>query len=114
LVLIRLRAVLLLVLVRCWFFLRLLLGLLVLALLVRWFCVRLLVCALLLPVVAVCWSLFLPALVRLVSVPVVRSGVVALARGVLRLWLLVWGGVSRSGFLLVLFLRLGLVSRGRL
>jgi hypothetical protein len=105
--------VLLLVLVLCWFFRLLPPGLLVLVRWVRWLYVQLLVFVLLLAAVVVCWSLFLPVLVLLMSVLVVRSGVVALVRGVLRLWLLVWGGVSLSGFILVLFLRLGLVFPGR-
>jgi hypothetical protein len=105
--------VLLLVLVPCSFFLRLPPGLLVLVRWVGWLCVRLLVFVLLLAAVVVCWSLFRPVLVLLVSIPVVRFVGTVRVHGVLRLWLLVWGGVSRSGFLLVLFLRLGLVFPGR-
>jgi hypothetical protein len=96
------------------FFLRLLLVLLVLVRWGRWFCVRRRVCGLLLPVVVVCWWLFRLVLVRLGCVRPGRFVVVALGRGVLLLWLLVWGGVSWSGFLLVSCLRLGLVSGGRL
>jgi hypothetical protein len=106
--------VLLLVLVRCSFFLRLPPGLLVLVRWGRWLCVRLLVFVLLLAAVVVCCWCCPPALVLLVSVLVVRFVGAVRVRGVRRLWLLVWGGVSRSGFLLVLFLRLGLVFPGLL
>jgi hypothetical protein len=104
----------LLVLAPCWFSLRLLLGLLVLVRWVRWCCGRLLVFVLLLPALVVCLLLFRLARVRLVFVPVVRFVVVGRVRGVLRLWLLVWGGVLWFGFLLVSCLRLGLVFPGLL
>ena len=103
--------VLLLVLVPCSFFLRL--GLLMLVRWVRWLCAQLLVFVLLLAAV-VCWSLFLPVLVLLVSVLVVRFVGAVRVRGVRRPWLLVWGGVSLSGCLPVSFLRLGLVFPGLL
>jgi hypothetical protein len=106
--------VLLLVLVPCSFFLRLPPGLLVLVRWVRWLCARLLVFVLLLAAVVACWSLFLPGLVLLVSVPVVRFVGAVRVRGVRRPWLLVWGGVSLSGCLPVSFLRLGLVFPGLL